>query len=376
MATEFHFFPLLPRELRDEIWKLAIRPALPGAHLFRVHQYTDPEGPAPEHQTSLPLEACGYRSSCISAPQCLPRGVDFDPVAQAAAPISWTLNNPSAYLIDSGLWTACKESLLGIDKEFQARARRKPRLSLSEVEAYRKGRGSFALPETTTFYVSDNSRRRHLTVFPCQDLFIAQLRDITDVDWSFPWNSFPNFELQDGSKDWNRACSAYDRKIAVEYNPAWDRGNHLKLSWHYWDFVVDIVNSLCGGNTALDTLWFIDYRIKRNPRCQESTVGDTWPPREMCPPREIFYASDRRFVEVLKDECGQEDGHDLMWDDGYQVPTEEYPFVCECCGVHGFVNQLTTYWEDKRGEDESRDVGGGWYMDTRLTFGVLACEYL
>jgi hypothetical protein len=41
-----------------------------------------------------------------AAPQCLPQGVDFTPSARRSAPISWTKNSPSAYLIDSGLWRA------------------------------------------------------------------------------------------------------------------------------------------------------------------------------------------------------------------------------------------------------------------------------
>jgi hypothetical protein len=116
MAAEFHFFPLLPWELREMIWELAARPALPGAHLFRVYNADDSEHADPKNETSRHAYR-GVSKPRLAAPRCLPRGVDFSPAAQADAPISWTLNNPSTYLIDSGLWTACKESLLVIEKE-------------------------------------------------------------------------------------------------------------------------------------------------------------------------------------------------------------------------------------------------------------------
>ncbi|KAK3357541.1 hypothetical protein B0T25DRAFT_566805 [Lasiosphaeria hispida] len=85
----------------------------------------------------------GSRNHVFAAPRCLPRGVDFGPAAQAAAPISWALNNPSTYPTDSGLWAACKESLLVIENEFQIPARRqkkyKQKATFCEHEIQRLG---------------------------------------------------------------------------------------------------------------------------------------------------------------------------------------------------------------------------------------------
>lgn len=64
------------------------------------------------------------------------------------------------------------------------------------------------------------------------------------------------------------------------------------------------------------TLWFIDYCIKRNPRYQEPTEELSKEPPES-PPR-AFYASDRRFVEVKKEQLGHGGGHDRMWDIDYE----------------------------------------------------------
>lgn len=96
MAPKFHFFPLLPWELREKIWKLAIRPTVPGANFFRA--YRNQPGPVPEHEacTDGDIDRCMWW--CLAAPQCLPNNVDFSPAARRAAPISWTLNNPSPTL--------------------------------------------------------------------------------------------------------------------------------------------------------------------------------------------------------------------------------------------------------------------------------------
>ncbi|KAH6845756.1 hypothetical protein B0I37DRAFT_312085 [Chaetomium sp. MPI-CAGE-AT-0009] len=362
MATEFHFFPLLPFELREMIWKFAIRPTLPGAHVFRVYNGDDSEHADPEHETT--------RDRCISdntlfgwelephlaAPRCLPRGVGFDPAAQAAAPISWALNNPSAYLIDSGLWTACQESLLVIEKEFQSPVRRREVWSPEEVESFRKQRGRFTLPETATYGVSDNSRRRYLTVFPDQDLFILQPYDITDLNWKLVRDS--------------------ERHMALEYNPAWDK------VWgydHAKDTVVrgavrDFIDGLAFSTGEAGTpffLWFIDYRIKRNPRYQKLDEEGTEGPRDD-PPR-TFYAKDRRFVEVKRWQLGDCAEHNRMWD----VSLEDNSYGVDVwipSGPEAFVQVLTdeldSHWDyEEKYWREPLDFD--W-----VEYGLLACEDL
>ncbi|KAH6650518.1 hypothetical protein F5144DRAFT_637426 [Chaetomium tenue] len=323
MATDFHFFPFLPWELRDKIWKFAIRPAVPGAHVFSIRNGR-PKHTNPDHQT--PRDDYPHISeSSLAAPRCLPRGVDFSPAAQEAAPISWALNNPSTYLVDSGLWAACKESRLAIENGLQIPGKRRKVWSFSEVESFREEQGRFTLPETAMYTVSDNARRRYLTVFPGQDLVILQSSDIRFLNWNRILNR-----------------SGFPYHMALAYDPAWDE--------RIPDLNRMVYDTAEAGSFAL---WFIDYRIKRNPR-YTGLEGSS----------KIFYASDRRFVEVEVEELGGWAGHDRMWDAGYEVPTKDI-YLRSCS--YGFVEQLSDMLDDKRGHMEGYDLN--W-----VDYGLLACE--
>jgi hypothetical protein len=310
----------------------------------------------------------------------LPRGVGFDPAAQAAAPISWTLNNPSAYLIDSGLWTACKESLLVIEKEFQSPARRREVWSPEEVELFRKQRGRFTLPETATYGVSDNSRRRYLTVFPDQDLFILQPYGITALNWKLVRESIPSWKYEPKYKEWWQIGAINwvegERHIALEYNPAWDKVwgyDHAKdtvVRGAVRDFIDDLAFSTGEAGTPF-FLWFIDYRIKRNPRYQKLDEERTEGPRDD-PPR-TFYAKDRRFVEVKRWQLGDCAEHNRMWD----VSLEDNSYGVDVWipyGPEAFVrvlaDELDSHWDyEEKYWREPLDFD--W-----VEYGLLACEDL
>ncbi|KAK0646312.1 hypothetical protein B0T16DRAFT_413159 [Cercophora newfieldiana] len=157
--------------------------------------------------------------------------------------------------------------------------------------------------------------------------------------------------------------------MALEYDPAWNKADRIidvlqGRGPPAWDFIDDLV-----WGTALPdsfSLWFIDYRITRSPRYQEPQrtteqergVGDK--PK---PPR-VFYASDRRFVEVKEEQLGQWAGHDRMWDAGYEAPTED---LCTCCGSHEYVQRLRDELANVRNYEENV-----WHG----SIGLLACEYL
>jgi len=63
MPDTFHLFPLLPPELREMIWELAVRPAVPGAHIFSIcdqlHNYTGPGESPPHSRLTIQLARFG-----------------------------------------------------------------------------------------------------------------------------------------------------------------------------------------------------------------------------------------------------------------------------------------------------------------------------
>ena len=101
MSTQrFHCFANLPYELRRKIWQMAIRPANSGVHHFSIfNSANDNNSPSAKfaildnaQHSKFEYKAAAPRAACTQTVY------------------SWTQGNPSSYLWDTGLWTACKES--------------------------------------------------------------------------------------------------------------------------------------------------------------------------------------------------------------------------------------------------------------------------
>ncbi len=157
----FGGFGKLPRELRDEIWDLAIRDDHPGAHFFSIS--------AGHFSPTVHWTVFGYNDThgmrqfarlLISAPRY--SGIT------AAGPL-WTTNNPSTYVRDSGLWTACRESREAIQKSC-ARSR------YALVSNFEPGR--------TGLLINGEGRKQYFTVF-IQDLIIFQPLNPVQVDQDY-----------------------------------------------------------------------------------------------------------------------------------------------------------------------------------------------
>ncbi|CCT72656.1 uncharacterized protein FFUJ_12541 [Fusarium fujikuroi IMI 58289] len=214
--TTFTRFIELPRELRDQIWSLAIRDDHPGAHIFG--QYV--------------TGSHGFQSW---------RGLSFDVAAPSWGRYFESLDenrsdeNISTYLIDGGLWTACHESRCIMEDHFRQSGRqlapRHPndrRSSFSEKDLFKMA---------SSGYFNGNPLEI-VTVFPYRDLFIVQHEDLDKIDWGYLGFGF---------------CGV--GHIAIEYDQAWVDGLHTD----------EVVNSLflkaCA--EANYTLWFIDRSLKR-----------------------------------------------------------------------------------------------------------------
>jgi hypothetical protein len=353
MPATFHYFPLLPFELRDQIWKFALRPAVPGAHLFctypQLFNYTEPEGFSFAFQAFHPFDPLW----CLGAPRCLPRTSTFTQDSLALAPTSWLRNNPSAYLIDSGLWSACKESRRVIEHAF-----RRPEyhghpnwgISKSVIDEDNRGDsqkqsyGLFALPGVTSYATREEDERRFLSVMPYRDLFILQPFKLSEfygigISGTIPFY-YPG-GLARPSFDW---WANY--QIALEYDPVWDKASAAPYNSMDRQIIEHLIPQIA--EDCILNFWLIDYRIK--PKSTGRAGAESGGPP--CTGRKVFLGSDRRYVQVLPEECP--DSRDSYQDGG--------PLAF----ILALENALALY-----------DAGEEWStLSHSIEFGLLACEYM
>ncbi|KAJ0276620.1 hypothetical protein COL940_008216 [Colletotrichum noveboracense] len=102
-AASFHRFLDLPAELRLQIWEsVAYTAAQPRIHFMPIDEYTEEAFDRRWISGLLDLDGSGQASD-----------VEIMPKTER----SWVKDNDSAYLIDAGMWTACKESALVLMNE-------------------------------------------------------------------------------------------------------------------------------------------------------------------------------------------------------------------------------------------------------------------
>lgn len=112
MPTQaFHCFPLLPKELRDQIWEECVQLHIPNAQFFTLFSY--------EHREEELDELSGQAVACVDRSNATIAA----PRSRETGEISWSRHNKSAYLIDHGLWTACWESREVIQKRYNRQRR-------------------------------------------------------------------------------------------------------------------------------------------------------------------------------------------------------------------------------------------------------------
>ncbi|KAF5716590.1 hypothetical protein FGLOB1_2512 [Fusarium globosum] len=266
MLSSFHYFGSLPPELQAHIWKLSVRPTKPGVQVFSLSKSSIPDlsnrGGTAVAYLSAPKWAFGPTSNC--------------PRSLRDISASWTRNNPSTYLFDSGLWSACLNS------------RKIMRDNLHEAE--------FLVVRTRANHLGDTwldtsgayaSRHRTIVVSPREDLFILQL-DHPDAFLWYLRNPVIPSETPGGSPQL--------RNVGWQYNPAWAtsvRESPWVLSLTYLCCYI-VYGVKLGG---LETIWLINYRLKRKYWVQsEEELNE--------PDSRIFEADGFRFTEVAASDDG------------------------------------------------------------------------
>ncbi|KAK0633998.1 hypothetical protein B0T14DRAFT_599137 [Immersiella caudata] len=170
--AEFPQFRWFPREIRDAIWNFAIRSkGKRGAHYFTLFSRKYATEKQREEWSKYLVLSKSIRPEVSLAAPTLPDGWQFPSSYRRVSEPSWYRDNCSTYIVDSGLWTACKESREAMVKHFRRtelfqirRPLRRP--GYTEVETI------FSPPLNVRF--GDQNTPTYFTVYPMSDLFIIQ----------------------------------------------------------------------------------------------------------------------------------------------------------------------------------------------------------
>ncbi|KAI6086275.1 hypothetical protein F4821DRAFT_131710 [Hypoxylon rubiginosum] len=285
----FTKFGILPKEIRDAIWDFATRDEQLGVHFFSVSRDADRcyyDNIDKEH-----LINPTYQYTIYSLRYQRVWGYRVSSLRYFSSTIAGSSHDPSMYLTDSGLWTACTESRDAMERRYR---NTKIPLPYYPSEPFQPGiaignptsrtgiTGSF-----TSFGSKYEGERQYFTVLT-GDLVCFRLRDLADLhafDSNFRFLAFGK--------------GAYIENIALEFDPTWESPVHNDFKDLYEDEgfrdsprsdAEKRVHALINAMDNMRNLWFIDYRIRRSrdPSRRRGIRDD----------RAVFYGNGCRFVEV------------------------------------------------------------------------------
>jgi hypothetical protein len=278
--AQFQRFLDLPKELRDQIWDMAIRNNDPAVHFFTIYSnlgdHESVVDPAKKvHATQDPY-VLGFDVG-FAAPRC-----------RASGQLSWTDGNISTYLIDSGLWTACYESRDRMLRHFRP-SETSPQASSTHMPLTREAVRQICKKPTASInmnFIRDNGERQCLTVRPSTDLILLQLPENSKISWAdeYHWESINWFPLFRWKNNERYCITSSIKNVAVEYNPAWAIFDPKTEYGPFQDISSGF--SKVGEIDGLETFWFIDYSLKRKYKSDHSK-------------RQTFRAGNLTFIEVI-----------------------------------------------------------------------------
>ncbi|KAK6222839.1 hypothetical protein LQW54_000648 [Pestalotiopsis sp. IQ-011] len=301
---EFHYFPLLPKELRDMVWEFAAQSQLstPSIHFFQLQTVLDDRDEAEDGNGRTP------RKCTLSVPKHsgFVDGLGFG-------------HNPSSYLNDLAVWDACCESRHLLET---GRARGRTYSDDSRVMAVRNLLAEEDLPyakplsgwrgtpgETcscqcsygthrptaaaTATHERHNGGRRDLLVNLEQDVICLTL-DLQNLTFERDGSELLDIPELRALKD-----DFPVRKLALQYHPGW-AGGLEGIGPEQEDALRDVLDMFGTYShlPLLECVYFIDYRITPQGGAQGPIGSGSSKPSDQA----VFQGRGRSFYEVEKDD--------------------------------------------------------------------------
>ncbi|RGP59774.1 glutathione s-transferase omega 2 [Fusarium longipes] len=304
----FPYFLDLPKEIQLSIWEAAVRPVPGDRHVHRFSvagfplRHTDRK-----HLQLQRITDINPRPVCCSSFTLPSDDVDGNP-------------NDSVYLLDSGLWTACKDSRDAMEKRF------KKNEWWSHIKSpyhpkFTAMPGQYLCQKGTTHtasYKDYDGVVRHITISYERDLVHLDPRhlcNVQNIDWFHMSNDIFDLPVFDKRSEDEPIVkpSFVGENIALDYDGSiFDTFTSKKLHFRGKELetrsmdLLDMCLFLC--NTAQRTIWFIDYGLVPNPNVAadnkdglESGARTHGNLRMM---REVFRSHDCIYTEVKIEDIG------------------------------------------------------------------------
>lgn len=332
--SQFNLFSKLPAELRVMIWDFAIRDNSPAAHFFCHGAFDRNFTVDPERRFPAPSGRNGrtWRFG-LSAPQNSPNNE-----------YSWVDGNPSAYMIDSGLWTACRESRERMIRHFHPNKASSPVMGPLDRQWCLESDAPVTLP-----FRRDNGERQELTIRPSEDLLCLQFAKGPAFYGNILQN-LPTFRRRrPGGVGYE---ATHPRHVAIAFDPEWLEPQIDLLFPSGRFYFDDVVSRLAG-------FWFITRTLERRYKTDEDRSS-----------RRTFRAAGG--MELVEVRGGDDEWWDSSW--GPHASDTRWPYRSRAEDLAEHLSR--TVGTDEMFLSEEEDEGSDDGADDRLParrFGVLAC---
>ncbi|TFB03080.1 hypothetical protein CCMA1212_005513 [Trichoderma ghanense] len=258
-------FSHLPCELREMVWAASVRDTQRAAHFFTVSA-----------QPRMTAAGPGFELAAAT------------PQDDPASTEDWIMGNPSAYVKDAMLWTACASSRIFMSSQYR-----------------RLWQAMDPRPQTDPFVTCGFNRKGEewrFKVLPSKDLFC-----IRPLSTGASWHVYSRYMLP-GKRE--RVALT---NVALEYDPAWLDSSIVKAGEVPYaadsplGFIIRTLRAVAeGGMGPGFNFWLIDRTIRKReqPRPSSPSPEDSDDEDEKRSEPVVFHGRDKRYVHIRDEsEC-------------------------------------------------------------------------